>query len=104
MLDQHHVMIHPSGMVSLKGLDNGHRLRINSSKTEFFDEAVDVCSNSFAIAGYTYQQARTELRKFWDQDPIALIKKGPEDKEQEPKEQKYFMLTIMIPGCITQKN
>ena len=66
-----------------KGVFNGvgHRLRMNSSRTEYFDEAVEECSKSFAIAGYNYQHARSELRKFRDQDPVEMIKKGPKDKK-----------------------
>jgi hypothetical protein len=60
----------------------GHRIRMNSSKNEFFDEAVDECSKSFAIAGYSYQHARTELRKFRDQDPVEMIKNGPREKDK----------------------
>ena len=52
----------------------GHRLRMNSSKDEYFDEAVDTCSKSFAVAGYKYQHARSELRKFRDNDPVEMIK------------------------------
>ena len=64
----------------------GHRLRINSSRTEYFDEAVDICSKSFAVAGYSYENARTELNKFRDDDPIEMIKNGPKEKSTEMKQ------------------
>ena len=63
----------------------GHRLRLNSSKTEYFDEAVDTCSKSFAVAGYDYQHARSELRKFRKDDPVEMIKNGPSKKTTEKK-------------------
>ena len=50
----------------------GHRLRLNSSKDELFDEAVDTCSKSFAIVGYNFQHARTELRKFRNENPNLI--------------------------------
>ena len=63
----------------------GHRLRINSSKTEYFDESVDTCSKSFAVAGYSYDHAKKELNKFRDEDPFQLIKNGPKEKSSENK-------------------
>ena len=68
-----------------KGVVNGvgHRLRINSSTNEYFDEAVEICSKSFAIAGYNHQHSRSELRNFRDIDPVELIKKGPKDKNDD---------------------
>ena len=59
----------------------GHWLRMNSSKTEFFDQAVETCSKSFAIAGYSYQHARSELRKYRNVDPVEMIKAGPKLKD-----------------------
>ena len=61
----------------------GHRLRINSSKTEYFDEAVDTCSKSFAVAGYSYEHAKSELNKFRDENPVEMIKNGPKEKDSE---------------------
>ena len=68
----------------------GHRLKINSSRTEYFDEAVNVCSKSFAIAGYNFQHARTEQRMFRDEDPLEMIKKGHKDKKTNGKGAKVF--------------
>ena len=58
---------------------------MNSSKDEFFDEAVESCSKSFAVAGYNYQHARSELRKFRNDDPVEMIKAGPKDKTNRNK-------------------
>jgi hypothetical protein len=58
---------------------------------------VDVCSKSFAIAGYNFQHARTELRKFRDEDPIELIKKGPKDKQTNGKGAKVFYVDDFDP-------
>ena len=63
----------------------GHRLRINSSKTEYFDEAVDTCSRSFAVAGYSFDHAKAELNKFREVDPVELIKAGPKEQNNENK-------------------
>jgi hypothetical protein len=68
----------------------GHRLRLNSSKTEYFDAAVDECSKSFSIAGYDYQHARSELRKFRDKDPVQMIKEGPKEKDVEKSGLRVF--------------
>ena len=59
----------------------GHRIRMNSSKQEYFDETVEECPKSFSIAGYNFQHAKTELRKFRDIDPVEMIKKGPNEKD-----------------------
>ena len=82
-----------------KGIFNGvgHRLRINSSRTEYFDEAVDVCIKSFALAGYNFQHARTEFRKFRDQDSLELIKKGPKDKQTNGKAARVFFVDYFDP-------
>ena len=68
----------------------GHRLRLNSSSSEYFDEAVEVCSKSFAIAGYNYQHSRSELRKFRNQDPVEMIKAGPKEKDGKRAGPKVF--------------
>ena len=41
----------------------GLRIRLNCSKDEDFDEAVEVYSKSLAISGYKDQTARSELLK-----------------------------------------
>ena len=69
----------------------GHRLRMNSSRTEYFDEAVDTCSKSFSVAGYSYQHACSELRKFRNQDPVELTKAGPKEKINDPGVKIYYV-------------
>ena len=63
----------------------GHRLRINSPITEYFDEAVDTLSSSFAVTGYSFEHAKAELNKFREVDPIELIKACPKEKHPEEK-------------------
>ena len=75
----------------------GHRLRINTSRVEYFDEAVDTCSKSFAIAGYDYQHARSELRKFRNDDPVEMIKAGPKEKNNDETGVKIFYVDKFDP-------
>ena len=63
----------------------GHRLRITTSKEEYFIEAVEDAAKGFAISGYNYQKAKQELMKFKDQDPIELIKKPKRVKNKPDK-------------------
>ena len=51
----------------------GLRLRINSSKDEFFEESVEDAAKAFKISGYKYQKSKKELIKFKDMDSIDLI-------------------------------
>ena len=51
------------------------RLRINSSKTEYFLDSVEDSAKSFKICGYNYQNTKKELLKFKDEDPVTLIEK-----------------------------
>ena len=62
-----------------------HSLRINSPITEYFDEAVDTLSSSFAVTGYSFEHAKAELNKFREVDPIELIKACPKEKHSENK-------------------
>ena len=39
----------------------GQRLRMNSSKEEYFQESVEEISKAFAMSGYDYQQSRKKL-------------------------------------------
>ena len=57
----------------LKGV--GHRLRINSSKDEYFEDSVEDTAKAFKICGYNYQESKKELLSFKNEDPIKLIKK-----------------------------
>ena len=73
----------------------GQRLRINSSKVEYFDESVEDAARAFKMSGYNYQKTKQELMKFRDLDPIQLInkekvvKKGPDKGVQA-----YFISTF----------
>ena len=51
----------------VKGM--GQRLRINSSKTEYFKESVEDTARAFKISGYNYQNTKNELLKFEKDDP-----------------------------------
>ena len=53
----------------------GLRLRINSSKDEYFEESVEDAARAFKMSGYNYQKSKQELLKFKNLDPIQLIKK-----------------------------
>ena len=64
----------------------GQRIRMNSSKDEYFEESVEEISKAFAISGYNYQHSKKELNKFKNKDPVTLIK-------SEKKKQKT------TPGC-----
>ena len=44
---------------------------------------MEVCSKSFAIAGYIFQFSRSELRKFRNKDPFQMIKEGPKEKKDK---------------------
>ena len=59
-----------SGIV--KGV--GYRLRINSSKTEYFKESQDT-ARAFKISAYNYQHTKNELLKFEKENPVELILK-----------------------------
>ena len=60
----------------MKGV--GLRLRINSSKDEYFEESVEDAAKAFKVSGYNYQKTKQELLKFKNLDPIELIKKRQE--------------------------
>ena len=53
----------------------GLRLRINSSKDEYFEESVEQAARAFKMSGYSYQHTKQELMGFKNLDPIELIKK-----------------------------
>ena len=50
------------------------RVRINSSKTEYFENSVEDTARAFKISGYNYQNSKKELFKFKEDNPIDLIK------------------------------
>ena len=51
----------------------GHRLRINSSKKQKFVESVEETAMALNILGYNYQEAKKELLKLKNEDPLELI-------------------------------
>ena len=51
----------------------GLRMRINSSKDEYFENSVDEAPKALKISGYNYQKTKKELLKFKSLDPIELI-------------------------------
>ena len=75
----------------------GHRMRINSSKDEYFIEAVEDAAKGFAISGYNYQKAKQELLKFKDQDPKELIKKPKRMKKKPDKGVQAFYISDYDP-------
>ena len=75
----------------------GLRLRINSSKDEYFEEAVDEAAKAFKISGYNYQKTKQELLKFKDLDPIELIKKEKVVKKKPDKGLQAFYISDYDP-------
>ena len=75
----------------------GQRLRINSSKTEYFKESVEDTARAFKISGYNYQNTKNELLKFEKDDPIELIKKDKVYRNKPEKGVKVFYITKYDP-------
>ena len=75
----------------------GQRLRVNSSKTEYFLESVEETAKCFKISGYNYQNTKRELMKFKDVDPIALIRKDKVQRNKPDKGVKAFYVTKYDP-------
>ena len=75
----------------------GQRLRINSSKTEFFEESVEDTAKSFKISGYNYQNTKKELLKFKEEDPVQLIRKEKVSRNKPEKGVKVFYITKYDP-------
>ena len=75
----------------------GLRLRINSSKDEYFDESVENASRAFKISGYNYQKTKNDLLKFRDLDPLELIKEEKEDKKKPDKGVKAYFVSKYDP-------
>ena len=79
----------PSVMKNIhKGV--GRRIRMNSSKDEYFQDSVEEFSRAFSISGYDYQNSKKELQKFRSEDPIKLIKSEKRNKNQNLAAE-YFM-------------
>ena len=78
----------------------GLRLRINSSKDEYFEDSVDEAAKAFKISGYPYQKTKQELLKFKNLDPIELIKKEKVDKKGPKKGVQSFYITGYDPRML----
>ena len=79
----------------IKGV--GHRLRINSSKTEYFEESVEETAKAFKISGYNYQDTKRKLLEYKDENPIDLIMKQKVPRNKPVKGVKAFYITKYDP-------
>jgi hypothetical protein len=70
----------------------GHILRINSSKDEYFEEAVEETAKAFIISGYKYQNAKKKLMEFKIEDPVEMIKKKKVARKPPEKCVNVFLL------------
>ena len=75
----------------------GLRLRINSSKDEYFEESVEDAARAFKMSGYNYQKSKQELLKFKNLDPIQLIKKEKRKKKGPDKGVRAFYIDSYDP-------
>ena len=75
----------------------GHRLRVNSSKNEYFEESVEETAKAFKISGYSYQETKKELLKFKDEDPLQLIKKKKTVRKKPNKGVRSFFISKYDP-------
>ena len=86
----------PAVMSSIvKGV--GLRLRINSSKDEYFEESVEDAARAFKVSGYNYQKTKQELLKFKSIDPVEEIKKEKVIKKGPEKGCQAFFITNYDP-------
>ena len=69
----------------------GLQLRINSSKTEYFQESVEQFSKAFAMSGYNYQESKKKLRVFEKEQPSYLIKRRRQTNKYLPECRVYFI-------------
>ena len=58
----------------------GLRLRINSSKKEYFKESVEEFSKAFVISGYSYEESKRKLSEFSHEEPVNLIRRQRRSK------------------------
>ena len=63
----------------------GQRLRINSSKTEYFENSVEEAAKALKISGFCYQDVKKDLLKFKDEDLIELIRKEKVARDKPEK-------------------
>ena len=75
----------------------GQRLRINSSKMQYFKESVEDTARAFKISGYNYQKTKRELMEFADDDPIELIRKEKTVRSKPAKGTRAFYVTKYDP-------
>ena len=75
----------------------GQRLRINSSKTEYFIDSVEDTAKSFKICSYNFQNTKKELLKFKDEDPVTLIRREKVQRGKPIKGVKAFYITKYDP-------
>ena len=75
----------------------GQRLRINSSKTEYFENSVEEAAKALKISGYSYQNSKNELLKFKNEDPIELIKREKVVRGKPEKGVRAFYITKYDP-------
>ena len=78
----------------------GLRLRINSSKNEYFEESVEDAARAFKISGYGYQQTKQELLKFKELDPIELIKKEKKVKKKPDTGVQAYYISMYDPRML----
>ena len=75
----------------MKGL--GQRLRIKSSKTEYFEESVEGAAKALKMLSFNCQDSKKGLLKLKNEDPIELIKKEkvtyPNMTPETPPEEAY---------------
>ena len=68
----------------------GHRLRINSSKDEYFEESVEETAKAFKISGYNYQNTKKELMELKCDDPAEMIKQKKGARKKPAKSVNVF--------------
>ena len=78
----------------------GLRLRVNSSKDEYFEESVEEAAKAFKVAGYSYQKTKQELLQFKELDPVELIKKEKVVKKSPDKGVKAYLITNYEPRML----
>ena len=78
----------------------GLRLRINSSKNEYFEVSVEDAARAFKISGYGYQQTKQELLKFKELDPIELIKKEKKVKKKPDTGVQAYYISMYDPRML----
>ena len=82
----------------MKGV--GLRLRINSSKDEYFEESVETAAKAFKVSGYGYQKTKQELLAFKALDPVELIKQEKVVKKKPEKGVQAYYITNYEPRML----